>query len=213
MRVRHALVEAQARATTLGALLENTRTGVFQIDRRGKVVAANDRAQVMLRRGDVLRDTGGALCAASPNHDHELQRLLRNALSPFGTQGESGSMAMRARDAKTMLVVHVTPLSDRATHFRTMRAAALVLAAEPNKPSLISRHVLQATLGLTPTESDVAARLAEGHSVSGIAKALARTQHTVRWHVKAIHRKIGVSSRLDLIRIIQAVGEIMLPDR
>ena len=213
VRVRLALVEAGALATTLGALLENTRTGVIQLDRQAKVVAANDRAQAMLRKGDVLQDTDGALCATSTEDDRELQRLLGRALWQFGTQGASGSMVVRALGAPATMVVHVTPVSHRERDAWTMRAAALVLAVEPESPARIDRRVLQVTLGLTPAESDVAARLAEGHSVSEIADALGRTAHTVRWHVKQCYRKVGVSRQFDLIRVVQAVGRTLPPDR
>ena len=213
VRVRHALTEAGALATTLGALLENTRTGVIQVDRHGRVVAANDRARAILRKGNVIRDTDRALRAASPEHDHELQRLLGRALPPFGAQGESGSMVVRAPDAPPAIVVHVMPVSHRESNFRAMRAAAIVLAVEPKAHAHIDRHVLQAILGLTPTECEVAARSAEGHSVREIAEALGRGEHTVRWHVKQSHKKLRVSRQSDLIRIVQAVGGTLPPER
>ena len=213
VRVRHALIEAGALSTTLSALLENTRTGVIQLDRQAKVVAANDRAQAILRQGDVLQDTDGALRASSPEDDRQLQRLLGRALPRFGTQGESGSMVVRALDSPPTMVVHVTPVNHRESDVRTMRAAALVLAVEPKSPARIDRRVLQATLGLSPAESEVAALNAEGHTVREIAEFLGRAEHTVRWHVKQSLRKVGVSRQSDLIRIVQAVGGTLPPDR
>ena len=213
VRVRYALAEAEALTTTVGALLENSRIGVFQVDRQRRVVAANDQAQAMLRFGDELRDPDGELRAVSPEHDRELQRLLARALPPYRAQGESGTMVVRAPHAPPKMVLHIVPLSRQENDFRTMRAAALVLAVEPRRSAIIDRLVLQATLGLTPAESEVAARLAEGRSVSGIAAALRRGEHTVRWHVKQSHRKIGVSRQSDLIRVVQAVGWTLPPDR
>lgn len=213
VRVRHALIEAGARATTLSALLENTRTGVIQIDRHGRVVAANDQAYAMLRSGDVLRDPDGALRAALPEHDQELQRLLGRALPPYGAQGESGTMVVRAPHSPPTMVLHIMPASHQGSDFRAIGAAALVLAVEPKRPARIDRLVLQATLGLTAAESDVAARLAEGHSVREIAAALRRAEHTVRWHVKQSHKKVRVSRQSDLIRIVQAVGGTLPRDR
>ena len=163
VRVRHALVETGALNTTLSQLLDNTRVGVIQLDRRGRIGAVNDRAQELLRDGDVLFDQAGALRASSLEDNTELQTLLGRALPPHGDQGESGSMVVRPRgETPPSMVLHVTPVEDRQLDFRTWRAAVLVLAVEPKKPARIDRRVLRATLGLTPGESEIAALLAEG---------------------------------------------------
>ena len=56
VRVRQALVDAEAVNTSLLQMLDNTRVGVIQLDRRGRIVEANDRARDILRRGDGLSD-------------------------------------------------------------------------------------------------------------------------------------------------------------
>ena len=45
VRVRQALVRAQAGDTTVTALLDNPRIGVLHLDRRGRILAVNDRAR------------------------------------------------------------------------------------------------------------------------------------------------------------------------
>ena len=214
VRVRHALVETGALNTTLNQLLENTRVGVIQLDRPGRIVAVNDQAQELLREGDVLFDQAGALRASSPEDNAELQRLLGRAVPPCGDQGESGSMVVRPwPGTPPSMVLHVTPVEDRQVDFRTWRAAALVLAVEPKKPACIDRRVLKATLGLTPGESEIAALLAEGLSVSDIVKTRGHGMHAVRWHVKQSLGKLGVSRQMDLVRIVQAVGGFQPPGR
>ena len=61
VRVRQALVRAEARNTTVTDLLDNPRIGVLHMDRRGRVMAANERARGILRHGDGLSDRGGML--------------------------------------------------------------------------------------------------------------------------------------------------------
>ena len=214
IRVRHALIESGALKTTLNHLLENTRVGVIQIDRHGRIVAVNDRAQALLREGDVLFAQAGALCASSREDNIELQMLLGRALPPCGDQGESGSMVVRPwPGTPPSMVLHVTPVEDPQVDFRTWRAAALVLAVEPKKSVRIDRRVLRTTLGLTPGESEIAALLAEGLSVSEIVQTKGHGIHAVRWHVKQGLSKLGVSRQMDLARIVQAVGGIQLPGR
>ena len=52
IRVRQALVRAQAGDTTVTALLDNPRIGVLHLDRRGRILAVNDRALSLLRQGE-----------------------------------------------------------------------------------------------------------------------------------------------------------------
>ena len=85
-RVRHTLAEAGALGASLAAMLDNSAAGVIQLDRRGGIVAANDRARRLLRRGHGLCDQNGFLQARAPADNAELQRLLARALPRFGGQ-------------------------------------------------------------------------------------------------------------------------------
>ena len=49
IRVRQALVRAQAGDTTVTALLENPRIGILHLDRRGRILAVNDRGRSSAR--------------------------------------------------------------------------------------------------------------------------------------------------------------------
>ena len=109
VRVRQALVDARALGSSVVELLDNARTGVIQLDRRARVVAANDRAHELLRKGDGLSDQNGFLCASMSADDAELQRLLAQALPFLGGQGVSGSMRVRRPHSLPRLVVHVSP--------------------------------------------------------------------------------------------------------
>ena len=55
-------------------------------------------------------------------------------------------------------------------------------------------------LGLTRAQSRLAVALAEGDTVHDIAEATGRTKSTVRWHLREIHRTLGVSMQAQLVR-------------
>ena len=76
VRVQVALGRPGTLGMTLENLLDATGLGVVQLDGRGRIVAANDRARSLLRTGDVLFDTGGSLFARTPQANDELQDLL-----------------------------------------------------------------------------------------------------------------------------------------
>ena len=93
--VRQALVRAEARHTTVTALLDNHRIGVVHLDRRGRIMEANDRARDILRRGDGLSDRGGALRARVSADRVRLEQLVGDALPASGTVAVCGSMLLR----------------------------------------------------------------------------------------------------------------------
>ena len=119
--VRQALVDAGALETSLAALLENTWSGIVHLDRRGRILAANDKAGVLLRQGDGLSDQGGYLQAGLPADNARLQTLLARALPRFGRQGASGSMTVRRSRGQPRLVLHLSPVVDRELDIRTRR--------------------------------------------------------------------------------------------
>lgn len=59
---------------------------------------------------------------------------------------------------------------------------------------------------LTHREYEVLTLLSRGRTVKQIAEALTRSPHTVHDHVKALHRKLGASSRGELVA--RALGHI-----
>ena len=53
----------------------------------------------------------------------------------------------------------------------------------------------------------MAAALAEGSTVGEVAAATHRAESTVRWLVKQVHAKLGISRQADLVRmVLTAVG-------
>ncbi|MCY4658481.1 MAG: hypothetical protein OXF93_01525 [Acidobacteria bacterium] len=121
VRVRHALVRAEARHTTVTALLDNPRIGILHLDRRGRVLAANDRARSILRHGDGLTDRGGMLGARAPADQVRLERLV----------GGSGSILLRRSPVLPPFVVHVKPVRVPQPDYGARHVAALVQGLRP----------------------------------------------------------------------------------
>lgn len=57
--------------------------------------------------------------------------------------------------------------------------------------------------GLTPRETQVFALLARGFTPAYIADSLVVSDSTVRTHTKSVYRKLGVSSRLELLELVE----------
>ena len=140
VRVQQALDGAGALGASLPNLLDTTGMGIVQLDGRGRIVAANDRALEVLRRGDGLLDEHGFLHAPNPEDDAELQELLGRALPPFGAQGACGSTTLR-RASGPRLVLHVSPVGRREADTRVWPVAALVLVIDPTSQTRIDPAV------------------------------------------------------------------------
>jgi DNA-binding CsgD family transcriptional regulator len=63
---------------------------------------------------------------------------------------------------------------------------------------------------LTPRERDVLALLAEGASNKAIARALAVSVHTAKFHVASLTEKLGARGRLEAIAIAIRAGLVMV---
>lgn len=206
-RVRQAVVDARAQGASAVELLGSRRTGVVQLDRRGRVAAANDVALELLRRKDGLSDRDGFLRAVVPAEDAELSRLLAQALPFAGGVGVSGSMRVSRPRTSLRLELHVSPVDPGRPEERSSRMGALALVVDPARRGAIHVGRVGTVLGLTPAESQVAVWLARGVTIRAIAAATGRSTTTVRWHLRQICAKLGISRQVDLVRLVMSLSD------
>ena len=204
--VQQALFGAGAQGATLEGMLDATGLGVVQLDARGRIVAANDRARNILRTGDGLLDGDGVLFARAPRDNDSLQHLLGRALAPFGARGAGGSTLVNRPGPLPPLVVHVHPVHGWETDFQGWPVAALVLVVDPAGGADIDPGVVAAALDLTGMQSRVAVLLAQGMSVPEIAAATGRKESTIRSHVKQAFARHGLTRQAELVRLVRSLA-------
>ena len=211
--VRQALADAHALSATLSRLLDNFHIGVIYLERSGRIVEANDRARAHLRLGDgLVADRDGCLSASSPAEDARLKRLLARALPAVGSEAPaSGSMTVGRLLPLLRLVVHVSPLNLHRTDYGTRGSGAMVLVVEPGDHPPVDPALVAETLGLTPAESQAAVWLASGRTVHDLAVTTGRRDNSVRFHLKRIYRKLGISSQAELVRLVLTLARSPLP--
>ena len=206
VRVQQTLAGAGALGATLTELLDATGVGIIELDARGRMVAANDRARNVLRTGNGLFDADGLLFARAPQDDDALQALLARALPQFGGRGAGGSTTARRPEGLPPLVLHVNPVGGRETDLGVWPVAALVLVVDPVRGGCVNPDVASDALGLTRMESRVAVLLARGMSVADIAAATGRQESTIRSHVKHMFTKHGLTRQADLVRLVLSLA-------
>ena len=182
---------------------------MVQLDRGGRVLAANAPALAILRRGDGLIDRDGALDAWLPADRSRLQRLLARALPDlWGEAPGGGSMTVQRSSGRSRLALHVSPVGGGEADFGARRVAALVLAVDPARRARIQPARVAAALGLSPSEGRMSALLAEGLKVREIAAATDWSEDYVRWLTKQVYRKLGVSGQVELVRQVLALDPL-----
>ena len=206
VHVRQTLAHADALGATMAELLDVTGLGIIQLNARGEIAVANDRARDVLRAGDGLFDKRRLLFAHMSEDNDDLQELLGRALPPFGAQGAGGSTTIRRSGDLPPLVLHVHPVDSRETDFQVWPVAALVLVVDPANGAVVDPNVAAEAFGFTRTEGWVAALLARGMSVSEISVAAGRKESTIRSHVKHMLAKHGFSRQTELVRLVQTVA-------
>ena len=207
VRVRQVLSGAQALGASLSSQLDNSRLGIIQLDRRGCILEANSRALDILRQGNGLDDRAGALGAWFPADNTRLQTLLSGALPALGGQAAAGSMSIRRPGNARRLMVSINPVESPPLDFGGRRVAALVLLTEPRGRPSLDAEVVADALGLTTAESQVAVMLSEGLSASDIAAASGRQASTVNTLIQRAYRKLGISRKTDLVRLVLSLAD------
>ena len=205
--VRQALCDARALAASAVGLLGNARLGVIQLDRGGRVMAANERAVALLKERNGLGDKDGGLRASLFAEDVKLQKLLGGALPYPAGAGASGSMLVSRDEPLPRIAVHILPAREDEAGPRGTRLGALVLVEDPARTGIDPERV-GAALGLTPAESRIAVLLAQGRSVGDIAAGTGRSRTTVKWHVRNIYDKHGISRQAELAQLVRSLADV-----
>ena len=206
VRVRQALVGAEALGASLAGLLDNMAVGVICLDSRGVIVQVNPRARRILCGGAGLVERRGLLRAKQTADDERLSWLLAHGLSQPGRLGASGSMTVAQSSQGPRLALHVIPADIRDAGFAFGLVAGLVVVIDPAAKAGIDPESVAAGLGLTPAEARVASALAEGATMRDIATATHRAESTVRELVKRIHLKLNISRRAELVRMVLSIA-------
>jgi len=129
--------------------------------------------------------------------------LLRRALALAEPQGFLRSIADEGRGLRPVL----TALLARATQSEALPSAAylqrLLAALVPEAPALPAAPDPQLQEALSPRELEIVRLLARGCSNEALARALALSPTTVKWHLRNIYGKLGVKTRTQALLAAQ----------
>ena len=120
-------------------------------------------------------------------------------------------MSVRRSEGLPPVALHVSPVDGRETEYCAWPVAALVVVVDPRSETGIDPCDVAARLGLTPTEGQVAALLAEGKTVREIASERGCKVTTIRTHVQRMFTKLGIKRQVDLVRLVLSAATLRSP--
>lgn len=129
-----------------------------------------------------------------------LALLADSELAP--TVWQAGVRALLPRSA---------PIATLAAALHATAANLIVLDPHSASSVLVSPHTLPSSLEpLTAREREVLQLMAQGMPNKSIARELAISEHTVKFHVNAILSKFGAQSRTEAVVLASRAGLVML---
>jgi len=215
LRLRRRLAEAGERSSIVSGIVELLPAAAFVTTAAGRVLLQNGRAEELLGRQDALEVRRGYLTPVFAAESRELRALIEDAARNGARRkaGSAGATRISRKDG-SRLIVSVTPVrgaGDRPLSGETdAGAAALVVVVDPDTRPPPPEAVIARIYGLTAAEARLAAAIAAGESVKAYAARMALSQNTVRWTLKMIFSKTGVSGQSNLVRQLSAFSFVDL---
>lgn len=198
LRIHRRLSELDADQRSTTAALDGLSMGVLLVDPSRRVSFANREARRILELADALTLSDGQLKGLRAS----TTKAIRDAVAAVLDTSVEG----RVLTPPPVLLV------ERATSQRPYRLLfapasssdggghrAVVYISDPLASVAVDPAVLQVLYSFTPTESVIAARLAEGLTLAEIARQLRMKVTTARWHAKRILAKAEVTSQTQLV--------------
>lgn len=176
--------------------------GTLLLDRSGKLLWANAKAQALLAHGEGLILRNGFLSTAVARDAAPLASAIGDALLARRAlcARPGGALRVSRRSGKRALSVLVSPLRVERCFLST--PAAIVFVTDPDWKPRAPVDTYRRLYGLTKREAAVAASLALGAGLAETAAALDVSIHTVRTHLRALFRKTETRRQGELVALL-----------
>lgn len=202
----HDLVDSLAKENRdLRAVLDRMPAAVAIVGADGRVRATNAAATKILSREDGLCTRRGVLSTTRSREGAKLSAALAQALrdaKPSARQNDSvpGAAVRIDREHGSPLEVLFLPFGGDSMCGPSEQVMAVIY--DPDDAITIDEQHLTDLYGLTATEAEIAASLANGMTIETIADSRRCTSETVRTHLKRVLSKTGQSRQAHLVRLV-----------
>lgn len=167
-------------AATLTSLLARIGLAAACVDPDGVVLSANAGARRLFREAGVAQ---------------------RDRLRLPAGLGQGGAAALHRAEIGLPVIAETFPLDEAIAG----RRALLVLLRDPGAPGQGDPTVVLQLLGLTPSESRLAAAMGQGLGVGEAAARVGIAVSTARSQLKVVYGKLGIGRQSELSRLVATI--------
>jgi DNA-binding CsgD family transcriptional regulator len=205
LRLQRQVHRANAVADGLAAALNHFQMAVLLVNEDREVIELNLAAESLLRQPNCpLRIATKHLAAASSADSARMTQAIANAADISRDRITTAPPVLRLTktDGSGTLSIMVAPARRPGKLVMPGERLVLVFVSDPAQTPQTLPSLLTSQFGLSPTEAQVAARLAAGDRIEDIAETRGVSQETVRVQVKRVLAKTDTRSQGQLIGFI-----------
>ncbi len=201
--------QTQSKVLGLESALDSLGHAVFGLDRAGRVILSNRRAEAIVQSAAAIRLDRGRLVSVFPEQNRRLQKCLSDAVAVGAGMGLSpgSSLLLNSKSHNSPLRIAATPFIS-ALPGNSAQLAALVFVSDPASSPQSRGAILTALYALTPMETRVADLLLTGMEVREVANSLSISVETARFHTKRVLTKTGTRRQAELMRLMLSLPTI-----
>ncbi len=184
-------------------VLDRLPIGLVFFDAKGSFLRANTRGERILLEHDGLGVARGQLVTDGTRNTRLLQQMIGKACSNEPARMD-GPMNLRLErpSGRRELEVMACPIDPASEAWSDGRAAAFLVVSDGEAELTSAAGRLRDLYGLSDAESKLAVALARGITVKQWAEKRRVSIETVRWQLKQVFGKTGVSRQSDLMRLV-----------
>ena len=204
-RVHKQLAVTNLQANLTEELFNRLQAGVVMVDKAGKPVYMNNKANFLLDQNKGLSVKQGKLSASTPRETNKLQELIaRASVPPSLGSNPSDALMLSASEQQQPLSVLVTPVTEWVSSNVTdvPHVSALVFVSELNQQTELSPDILRSLYGFTRAEARLVIELINGLPIEQISEKYHLSQNTLRAQMKSVFKKVNVNRQVDLVKVI-----------
>jgi DNA-binding CsgD family transcriptional regulator len=180
--------------------LDQSVCGVAVLNANRRIAYLNRTAKVILDRDQALEIRHGVLNARFPEVASALAQTIRQACMRE-VSVTNGLFTVTRTNSDRPLILRVRSLRDGSGN-QADSNLCLVFIVDPDLRIQPDAQILNKTFQLTPTEVEIAVRLAQGHDIEAICNQLSFGVNTARTHLKRVFDKTRTRRQAELVRLI-----------
>ncbi|MEH2543246.1 MULTISPECIES: helix-turn-helix transcriptional regulator [unclassified Bradyrhizobium] len=206
LEVTSRLRAARATETGLQGLLDRISGAAFLVRPPRKVVAASQRAVVLLEQHRLVRiSPASELTFIAHQADEAFRRALQSTFVTAKAPPPATFMVTNGGSGRCPVLVLPFTISRPLATLGADPGLALVLISDGRRAPTLPSEMLKSLYGLSNAEANVVLRIAEGDGVQRAADRLGVCHATARNQLAAAMTKLSVHRQAELVGVVAAL--------